>query len=374
MMVIKKRKLISVIILLLLIITTSVFFFLRTPVFGEQPEGARLERIEKSANYVNGEFRNQVNTPMFSEGNNFLTVNISYLFAKTSRLAPETPLPVVKTDLKNLNRNTDTVIWLGHSSYFIQLDGKRMLVDPVFSERASPVALGGTAFTGTTLYSVEDMPDIDYLLITHDHYDHLDYPTISQLKSKVDRVITGLGVGQDFVRWGYSEAKIYELDWNDALNTQSELTFYSIPARHYSGRALTANKTLWTGYVIESGSKRILLSGDSGYGPHYQDIAARFKHFDLVALDMGQYDPLWPYIHMTPEEASRVALELNAKSLLPAHVGRFALASHPWDDPFKRITAVSKGKNYQLLTPKIGEPIELDNTQQKFGAWWEGIN
>lgn len=373
-MVVKNRKLISVIILLVLIITMSVFFFLRTPVFGEQPEGARLERIEKSAHYANGEFKNQTDTPMFSEGNNFLTVNIKYLFAKTSRLAPERPLPVVKTDLKNLNRNTDTVIWLGHSSYFIQLDGKRMLVDPVFSERASPVALGGAAFLGTTLYSVEDMPDIDYLLITHDHYDHLDYPTISQLQGKVGRVITGLGVGQDFVRWGYAEAKIYELDWNDALNTQSELTFYSIPARHYSGRALTANKTLWTGYVIESGSKRILLSGDSGYGPHYQDIAARFKSFDLVALDMGQYDPLWPYIHMTPEEASRVALELNTKSLLPAHVGRFALASHPWDDPFKRITTASNGKNYQLLTPKIGEPIELDNTQQKFSAWWEGIN
>lgn len=359
--------------LLIIVLVGGVVIFLQTPVFGSLPEGQRLTKIERSKNYIDGQFRNQVNTPMFSEGNNFLTVNFKYLFAKTERLTPEEPLPVVKMDLKGLDRNQDVVIWLGHSSYFIQLNGKRILIDPVLRPRASPVGFGGKAFPGTTPYQPEDIPAVDYLLISHDHYDHLDYLTIQGLKDKTGAVITGLGVGQDFSRWGYSESKIHELDWSESFKTTAGLTFYAIPARHYSGRALSGNKTLWAGFVIESPAHRILLSGDSGYGPHYKAIGERFKSFDLVALDMGQYDPLWPYIHMTPEEASQAANDLHARALLPAHVGRFALAGHAWDDPFKRISAISKDKPYRLLTPQIGEPIQLNNTHQTFSRWWDGL-
>jgi L-ascorbate metabolism protein UlaG (beta-lactamase superfamily) len=371
---IKWHRGLSLFALFILAATGAIAIFLHTAVFGALPEGERLARIEQSKNYIDGQFRNQVDTPTFSEGNNFLTVNINYLFAKTERLIPEKPLPVVKMDLKNLDPNQDVVIWLGHSGYFIQLNGKRILVDPVLRPRASPVPFGGAAFTGTTPYTSDDFPSVDYLLISHDHYDHLDYPTIQGLKDKTGVVITALGIGQDFARWGYPESKIHELDWYESFQTDPGLTFYAIPARHYSGRALSRNKTLWAGFVIESPAHRLLLSGDSGYGPHYKAIGERFKSFDLVALDMGQYDPLWPYIHMTPEEASQAANDLNARALLPAHVGRFALASHAWDDPFKRITVASKDQNYRLLTPKIGEPVQLNIPHQTFSAWWKELH
>jgi len=370
---IKNHKWLTLFMLLLLVTAGTVVIFLQTPVFGSLPEGQRLSRIEQSKNYIEGQFRNQVDTPMFSEGNNFLTVNIRYLFTKTERLAPEEPLPVVKMDLKNLDRNQDVVIWLGHSGYFIQLNGKRILVDPVLRPRASPIGFGGKAFPGTTPYQPEDLPAVDYLLISHDHYDHLDFPTVLELKEKTGAVITGLGGGQNFVRWGYPESKIHELDWDEFMKTGSGMTFYAIPARHYSGRALSGNKTLWTGFIIESPEHRILLSGDSGYGPHYKAIGDRFKSFDLVALDMGQYDPLWPYIHMTPEEAAKAANDLHTRALLPAHVGRFSLAGHSWDDPFTRISAASQGQPYKLVTPIIGEPVLLDNPRQAFSAWWNGL-
>lgn len=373
MIFIKRHRWLAFFFLVILFALVGLFLFLRTAVFGALPEGERLSRIEHSPNYFNGKFRNQTDTPMFSVGNNFLTVNVKYLFAKTSRQVPAEPLPTMKTDLNHLDPNQDIVIWLGHSGYFMQMNGKRILVDPVLSPRASPVSFGGSAFAGTTLYNASDIPPVDYLLISHDHYDHLDYPTITKLRTKVGQVISGLGIGQDFIRWGYNEAQIHELDWNESYSTPDGLSFYSIPARHYSGRALTGNKTLWTGYVIESPRHRILLSGDSGYGPHFRQIGEHFGSFDLVALDMGQYDPLWPYIHMTPEEAARAANDLHARALMPAHVGRFSLANHSWDDPFRRIVAASQHQSYRLLTPEIGEPVNMDDSHQVFRAWWEGL-
>ncbi|MBO1552116.1 MBL fold metallo-hydrolase [Yersinia pseudotuberculosis] len=179
MIFIQQHKWLAFFTLLILVVAGAVVIFLHTPVFGYLPEGQRLSKIVQSSNYIDGQFRNQVDTPMFSEGNNFLTVNYKYLFTKTERLIPEKPLPVIKTDLKRLDRNQDVVIWLGHSGYFIQLNGKRILVDPVLRPRASPVGFGGKAFPGTTSYQPDDLPDVDYLLISHDHYDHLDYPTLS---------------------------------------------------------------------------------------------------------------------------------------------------------------------------------------------------
>jgi L-ascorbate metabolism protein UlaG (beta-lactamase superfamily) len=145
-----------------------------------------------------------------------------------------------------------------------------------------------------------------------------------------------------------------------------------VPARHYSGRWLTRNKTLWAGFVLESGQRRMLFSGDTGYGPHFKEIARRSGGFDLVALDMGPYDARWPLIHMTPEEAAQAAVELQARSLLPGHVDRFSIARHSWDEPFERIATASGGKPYRLLTPRIGEPVMLDHGGQRFSRWWRG--
>ncbi len=359
--------------LVLVVIAVGVAAFLQHPKFGELPAGAQLAAIQSSPNYVDNEFRNQIDTPLFTEDQSFLSVVLGNLRTPDPnvQLQPAGSIPVVEVDFHSLDVNQDCVIWLGHSSYYIQLAGKRILLDPVFSRFASPLPFINRAYAGTSPYTVDDMPPIDVLLISHDHWDHLDYPTLLALKSRVQQVVVGLGMGSYFRGWGYDADNIIEGDWDQSFELSPALTVHVIPARHYSGRALKRNQTLWVGFVLESPQRRLLFSGDSGYGPHFAAIGKRFDGFDLVALDQGQYDPRWAYIHMTPEQAAQAAQELGAAALLPAHVGRFTLARHAWDDPFQRIAKASKGKGYRLLTPKIGETVRLtDGEPQSFEAWW----
>ncbi|CAK7031965.1 MAG: putative protein [Desulfovibrio sp.] len=343
--------------------------------FGAYPEGERLATVEASPHYRDGEFQNTVPTPMLVEGQSSIGIMLGNIFSSSpERLRPEQALPVERPDLKALDTDKDVLIWLGHSSYFMVFGGKRILVDPVFSGYGAPFSVFNKIFPGTDLYAAEDMPPIDYLLITHDHWDHLDYPTATDLLPKVGKAVMPLGVGAHFERWGYPQEKILEADWNSVLRLDDTLTVHVVPARHYSGRSFTRNKTLWAGFVLETPQTRVLLSGDTGYGPHINELAAKFDGFDLAAIDGGQYDPRWPLIHMTPEQAVQSAGELGARAMMLAHSGRFAIASHPWDEPFIRAAEAAKGKPFTLLTPKIGQPVWLDGREQAFGRWWEGIN
>jgi L-ascorbate metabolism protein UlaG (beta-lactamase superfamily) len=346
-------------------------FFLNQPKFGGSPEGDRLNTIQKSSNYADGEFQNLITTPKFTKDVSTFSILRDNLLNPKERLVPDGPIPVVKTDLMNLDRMTDAVVWLGHSSYFIQLSGKRILLDPVFSDHAAPLSFLNKAFTGTNIYRADDMPGIDFLLISHDHWDHLDYSTVVALKDKVSHVVCPLGVGAYFEDWGYEPEKIHEADWYDQVELEGGFTVHVLPARHYSGRLLRQNKTLWAGFALESSKQRLFFSGDSGYGSHFAEIGRRFGDFDLVALDCGQYDDRWAYIHMTPEEAAQAARDLGARALIPAHVGRFTIANHPWDEPFKRLKEASQDKSYRLLTPKIGEPVALNDILSQFSHWWE---
>ena len=345
--------------------------FLQQPKFGAIPEGERLATLQRSPNHADGEFRNLVDTPVLVDGAGSFSTLVAYLFQPTGNLRPASPPPTVKTNLKALDTRRDTVVWLGHSSYFVLFAGKRILIDPVLSPYASPVSFSTQAFAGTTLYGVDDLPDIDVLLITHDHWDHLDHATVSALQGKVGRAIVPLGVGAHLERWGYTAGQISEADWYDTRELDGGLAIHVVPARHYSGRWLTRDRALWAGFVLASPRARILFSGDTGYGPHFKDLAQRFGGFDLAALDMGQYDARWPYIHMTPEEAAQAAADLHAQALLPAHVGRFNIALHAWDDPFARIVAASRERPYRLATPMIGEPLIVNETAQRFSRWWE---
>jgi L-ascorbate metabolism protein UlaG (beta-lactamase superfamily) len=344
--------------------------WLQHPKFGAHPEGVRLERVQRSPNHADGAFRNEVDTPTLAEGQTTLSVLWGNFRQPGQDLRPGLPVPAVKTDLRALDVGRDVVIWLGHSSYFVILAGQRILIDPVFSAFAAPVSFSTGAFEGTTLYTADDIPPIDVLLITHDHWDHLDHATLTALAPKARRVVVPLGVGAHLEHWDYAPTKIQEIDWFESVTADGAIAIHAVPARHYSGRWLTRNKTLWAGFVLESGQRRLLFSGDTGYGPHLNEIARRFGGFDLVALDMGQYDARWPLIHMTPEEAAQAAVELQAKSLLPGHVGRFSIARHSWDEPFERIGTASDGKPYRLLTPRIGEPVMLDDDGQRFSPWW----
>lgn len=358
---------------LVIAVAIAAFAYLQQPKFGRAPQGERLARIERSPNFVDGAFRNRVPTEILTNDSSFLSVLIENTFGeKTGRLRPNAPIPTVKTDLKALDPARDLVIWLGHSSYYLQLGGRRILVDPVFSENAAPVPYANTAFSGTGIYRPEDMPAIDDLLISHDHWDHLDAPTLAALRPKIGRVICGLGVGATLERWGYAPGAIVEADWDDALELGPDATIHVLPSRHYSGRLMTKNKTLWVGFALEAHGRRVFLSGDSGYGPHFAEIGAKFGGFDLAILDSGQYDRRWANIHMFPEEAAHAAEDLRAAALLPGHIGKFAIANHAWDEPFARVAEASRGKPYRLLTPEIGEPVDLAEPGQSFGAWWRG--
>ena len=367
------RRILICLATLAVLLSLGACAYLQHPKFGAYPEGERLEKIQRSPHHVDGEFRSLIDTPRFSDGNSMFSIFTGDLFKRFDNLRPALPIPTAKTDLKVLDTRQDTIVWLGHSSYFVLFAGKRILIDPVFSPYASPVSFSTQAFDGTSLYTVDDMPAIDVLLITHDHWDHLDHATVTALKDKVGRVLVPLGVGAHLEHWGYAQGKVREADWYEKLEVTPGLAIHLIPARHYSSRWLTRNKALWTGFVLESATRRILFSGDTGYGPHFKELAQRFGGFDLAALDMGQYDPRWPYIHMTPEEAAQAAEDLQAKALLPAHVGRFNIARHAWTEPFERISGASEGKPYRLATPKIGEPLRVGDAGQRFANWWQDV-
>ncbi|RUR91976.1 MBL fold metallo-hydrolase [Pectobacterium polaris] len=356
-----------------LVSVLAVVAYLQHPLFGQLPSEEQLARITQSRNYLQGEFRNQLETPLLTTDESQFSIMLSNSFGNNGNPRPPGAIPAMKTDLKALDAKRDLVVWLGHSSYFVQMAGKRILIDPVFSANAAPIPWANEAFEGTNLYSAQDMPDIDVLLISHDHYDHLDYPTVLALRDKVKRVVAGLGVGAHFKRWGYSADQIQEADWNDIVKESPELDIHIVPARHFSGRTLTRDQSLWVGFALVSPQRRIFFSGDSGYGPHFAAIGQQLGPFDWATVDTGQYDPRWAYVHMNPEEAAQAAEDLRARTFTPGHAGRFSISPHDWDDPFKRITAASAGRGYALWTPEIGRTIYLDDQAQTFTRWWEQV-
>lgn len=363
-------RLLQTLALVVVLAAAAMAAYLQHPLFGHLPEGDRQVRIAQSSNFANGVFVNQIDSPLSTTDQSELSMWMESLFGPEGQPRPPSALPALKTDLKALDVKEDLVIWLGHSSYFVQMGGQRILIDPVFSTNAAPVPLVNMAFDGASIYTANDMPDIDLLLITHDHYDHLDYPSIQALQPKVRQVVTGLGVGAHFEAWGYDKRAVHEADWYATVHPVPELQIHVTPARHFSGRSFTRDKSLWVGFALVSPQRRIFFSGDSGYAPHFAEFGRRLGPFDWVALDAGQYDPRWANVHMNPEQAVQAAVDLRAKALTPGHVGRFSISPHDWDDPFKRITTASHGRIYALWTPEIGRPIYLDGRAQKFAPWW----
>ena len=372
-MIKRLRKMFLGFILIVAVLAAASCGYTRLPKFGAFPEGARLQRIEASPNYRDGEFRNLEPIPEPAVKRGPLQRLVSFYTTLSSRADPPVGIPTVKTDLMALDKNEDIVIWLGHSSFYMQLAGHRILVDPVFSENAAPIPFAIQAFSGTNIYTAKDMPEIGLLLITHDHWDHLDYPTVISLKDKTTKIVCPLGVGAHFERWGFSESSIIEMDWHESFEFSNNFTIHTLPARHYSGRTFVRNKALWAAYVLTSSNRKLYLSGDSGYGAHYRDAGESFGGFDLVILDSGQYNERWRYTHMMPEDTAQAASELNAKALLPAHAGKFSIAYHTWDDPFIRLVQATQNSPFRLLTPKIGEPVRLDTDQQDFQHWWKDV-
>ena len=330
---------------------------LNQPQFGKIPSGERLERIEKSPNYKDGHFQNETQTTMMAKNKGTLSIWWDFLFKEHPNTVPDSgQIKVIKTDLSKLDKNKDLIIWFGHSSYMIQAAGKRILVDPVFFAGA-PFQFINKAFPGTQIYTPEDIPDIDFLIITHDHYDHLDYETVPKIKDRVNHVVTGLGVGSHLEYWGYPANKLTELDWDESESFADGFKIYCLPARHFSGRSLFQTKTLWASFVLETPSGKIYIGGDSGYGPHYARIGKQFPDLDLAILENGQYDENWANIHTLPQELPLIAKDLNAKRYMTVHNSKFKLANHSWDAPLKNAEALRQ-KGFDVMTPTIGEILE----------------
>ncbi len=339
-------------------------------IYGKLPSGERLKKIQSSPNYKDGAFQNISKTNAMAEDASFCKMMKEFL-NKPKNAVPQGSLPSVKTDLKKLNNAEPIIVWFGHSSYLIKINNKTILVDPVFSGNAAPVSFMVKAFKGADVYSVEDLPAIDILLLTHDHYDHLDHKTVIKLQGKVKKIVCSLGLGSHLEHWGISKTKINELDWFETF-TDEGLSFTATPARHFTGRGIKRGQTLWSSFVLKTKDNNLFLGGDSGYDKHFKEIGEKFGPFDLAILESGQYNKSWPNIHMMPEETVQASVELKAKILLPVHWAKFSLAMHAWDEPINRILKKAGELKVTVTTPQIGEPVILGSALPK-NLWWENL-
>lgn len=262
-------------------------------------------------------------------------------------------------------------IWFGHSSSMLQMQGLNILIDPVFSEYASPIQGFGAKRFSKLPIDIENMPNIDILAISHDHYDHLDYQTIIDIDSKVKNYCVPLGVEKHLIRWGIDENKIHSFAWWEEIEIDG-LKITSIPGRHYTGRlSWQTNTTLWNGYVFENNDYKTYYTGDTGYSDYFKEVYEKFGEMDLVILENGQYDKSWESIHMLPEQGIQAVKDLHAKWVVPVHFGTFSLGRHSWDHPIKEITRLAEKENINLATPMIGEIVDYHDISNFKSKWWE---
>jgi L-ascorbate metabolism protein UlaG (beta-lactamase superfamily) len=285
---------------------------------------------------------------------------------------PKEPLQVQRITKSFFSRSMDnaSVTWFGHSTSLIQLDGKLLLLDPVFTDYTSPFRIGGRRYSEQMPIGIEELPEIDAVLISHDHYDHLDFRAIKKLRNKVRKFLVPLGVGSHLERWGVDTERIVELDWWAEVEVFN-LKFRCTPAKHSSGRGFGQNLTLWCSWIIEGRHTNVFYSGDSGYGPHFKEIGEKYGPFDLTLIESGQYDNKgwWPF-HMFPEETVQAHIDLRGNLLLPVHWGAFTLAIHDWDEPIERALKAAHERKVFIATPRIGETVEISLSNVPLTPWW----
>lgn len=298
---------------------------------------------------------------------------IDAVFSNTEEKTPSRKLPDVKTNLSEFLATSQNikVVWFGHSSVMLNLGGKVILLDPIFSERASPFFFGSKRFQNPAL-SLQELPQIDFIVISHDHYDHLDMKTVQFFKDKNTEFVVPLGIAADLMGWGIKKDKIVELDWWKN-HIADGIEFISTPAQHSSGRdRIHFNETLWSSWVIRNGKQAVYFSGDSGYDTHFKEIGARLGPFDLALIENGQYNEKWHESHLLPDETILAFKDLKAKVLLPIHWAMFSLAPHKWFDPIVEVSARAKKENIHIITPLLGELVELTDNYES-SAWWNDL-
>jgi L-ascorbate metabolism protein UlaG (beta-lactamase superfamily) len=378
--IIKTLKMIGISIagIIVLLLLVGVFFIYTSPQFGRKATAKELSSYTESKNFTKGKFENLGGVKMksFSFGE-YVDLTFKF-FRKQPNAIPSGIVPVEKVDslaLANYSYEKPKIIWFGHSAVLIQIEGKTILLDPMFGDVPAPNdLLGKPRFNRELPIEIEKLPEIDAVIISHDHYDHLDYGSIVKLKNKVKAFYTPLGVGNHLEEWGVERTKITELDWWDEVQHEG-LKFVCTPSQHFSGRGLTDGaSTLWSSWIVQSKTDNIYFSGDSGYGNHFKQIGEKYGPFDFAMMECGQYNEMWSEIHMMPEQTVQASIDLGAKVMMPIHWASFKLALHPWSDPVKKTTKHAELLKLAITTPKIGEEIIVG--QQGYYPvinWWEGI-
>ncbi|NHF58742.1 hypothetical protein FK220_005285 [Flavobacteriaceae bacterium TP-CH-4] len=358
--------------LVVFLVIVAVLFLNFSPQFGGTPNEADRTRFTHSENYKEGVFVNRDGVTMEMGFDKFFKSLTGY-FSPQPNTKPERDLSVEKIDSLNIAdyEGPTRMIWFGHSTFLLQMNGKILLIDPMFGLVPAPHPwLGANRFSAELPIAMEKLPKIDAVIFSHDHYDHLDYGSVQLLKDKVARFYVPLGVGAHLREWGVSEDIIVESDWWDEIQFQ-DLKFICAPAQHFSGRGLNdRGKTLWCSWIIQSTKENIFFSGDSGYGLHFKEIGAQYGPFDFAMMECGQYNELWKEIHMMPEETVQAGIDVQAQTIMPIHWGSFKLAMHPWTEPVERLTQKANELGIPWTVPKIGEPIYLNGDKPIQEDWW----
>ncbi|GHJ44266.1 Zn-dependent hydrolase [Catellatospora sp. TT07R-123] len=334
---------------------------------GARPDGARGERVRRSPHFSDGTFHNTAPTRTVTPGGKVLR---DYLFGKQRR-TPRGEVPLVRPGAPVTDRGLH-LTWYGHASALVEIEGRRVLIDPLWSDRCSPAPFAGPKRLHPMPVSLADLPAVDAVVISHDHYDHLDMPTIEHLtRTQSTPFLVPLGVGAHLDRWGVPADRIVELDWEESHQIGG-LTLTATEAQHFSGRGLSRNHTLWSSWVIAGEHRRVFYTGDSGYFGGYAEIGHRHGPFDATLMQIGAYDHAWPQIHMFPEEAVEAHRDLGGGLLIPVHWATFNLALHAWSEPVERVWREAKAHGVALAVPRPGERVDVD-APPALDPWWQPL-
>lgn len=363
-----RKKVFKMTFLILTVLVSAVLLFAAcAPQLGAV---GKHGRIEASSNYRDGRFHNLVATRVGGFDGEMLKATLEYFRGGQQREPLET-IPTARLDPETLGESDALrVTWLGHSTALIEIDGKTILTDPVFDGRASPFSfMGPKRFDSMLPITPDQLPALDLVLISHDHYDHLDHSSIVALKEKVARFYVPLGVGGHLQRWGVEKEKVVELDWWEEAH-YAGLTLVATPTRHFSGRGLRRDRTLWGSWVMLGEQERVFFGGDSGYFDGFKRIGEKYGPFNLTLLESGAYNEAWPEIHMLPEETVQAHIDLRGELLLPIHWGKFNLSLHAWTEPIERLLAEAENQGVATVTPLQGQPVLAKGPSHSV-RWWE---
>jgi len=344
---------------------------------GRKPQGARLERIKASARWAGDRFRNIHPIAPGLRDPNASMPTLSEFLCGGERRVPRGPLPSMNPLAGRTKPPASGLraTWLGHSTVLIEIDGLRVLTDPVWGPRASPSTLAGPKRFQPVPVALRAMPPLDLVIVSHDHYDHLDYPTIRELAKLDVPFVTSLGVGAHLEAWGVNPERIAELDWWESHQVPNTgLTVTAAPSQHFSGRGLKdRNRTLWSSFIIRGERQAVFFSGDTGLTTEYRTIRDRLGPFDLVMLEVGAFHPAWGDIHLGPRNALEALGLLGGGAFLPVHWGTFSLAMHAWDQPAEALLELGPKAGAQLLMPRLGEPAEPTHFEG-IEPWWRAVD